>query len=117
MANGAPKGKAAAARDEKAQDVTGNFRGIKLKLPSKLPAVVALDVAEMQACTDDSKQLGILWRLLSGILGDDLSRIRQKIAEDNDAMDDLGALFEELLATITEPYSLTPGESVASGKP
>lgn len=117
MADGGKK-KAAASAAAKVKPVVGDFRGIELSLPPKLPGVLALDLAELSNSEGDvSAQLGILWRTLKAVLGDDLYKVRDKFAEDGDGFEDLGSFIEEVVESITKPYSLTPGESSASGKP
>ena len=94
------------------------FRGIALTLPPKMPAVFALDMAEIQAQDPDNVDLGSTYRLLVGLIGQDQWRkVRDKIGEDGDSMDDLGAVLTEIMGAITGAYDAEPGESSASAAP
>lgn len=115
-ANGAPTReqaqKAIAELGDKPRE--GDFRGLKLRLPPKLPATFALDMAELQALSDDTN-LGPTYRLIVGVIGEEQWRaMRGVIAESGDSMDEIGLILEELLKALTEPYGVTPGESEAS---
>ncbi|MGZ6587106.1 MAG: hypothetical protein ACXVHX_22685 [Solirubrobacteraceae bacterium] len=99
---------ATAAAEVNDEPKVGLFRGVEFTLPPKLPATVALDIAEMQAGGDN---LGSLWRLMSGVLGTgQMRRLRDKVEEDGDSFDEIEPLFNEFIALIVGPYGLTPGE-------
>lgn len=107
---------AAAVAEVKNEPIKSDFRGVEITLPPKIPAVLALDLAEMRSTDDDMEALGVLWRILHTVLGDDVVKVRNKVADGDDGLEDLGSLMEELLTAITAPYSMTPGESSASDK-
>ena len=103
--------KAIAELGDKPRNTT--FRGVKLTLPSKMPATFAFDVAEMQA--GNGTDLGVLHRLMVGFMGDDQWRaVRDKIASDGSPMDDLGDIITELFDSLTSAYGVSLGESSAS---
>lgn len=90
------------------------FRGVALTLPPKLPATFALDMAAVQA-SEGENNLGPIYNLLVGSLGvEQWGKVREKIAQDGDSMDDIGEILQELLEAITAPYNMEPGESPAS---
>jgi hypothetical protein len=91
-----------------------DFRGLALTLPPILPATFGLDMAELQA-SEGHNNLGPMYRLVVGVIGEEQwQAVREHIADRADTMDDIGAIYEELLAACTEPYGVTPGESEAS---
>lgn len=94
----------------------GVFRGIALTLPPKLPATWALDMASVQAgASAGSNDLGPTYQLFVGVLGvEQWIKVRNKIGEDGQGMDEIGEIFSELLEAITAPYGVTTGESPAS---
>lgn len=91
----------------------GVFRGIALTLPPKLPATWALDMATVQAgASAGSHDLGPTYRLFVGVLGvQQWIKVRNKIGEDGQGMDEIGEIFSELLGAITAPYGVSTGES------
>ena len=92
----------------------GDFRGVKLTLPAKLPATFIFDVAEMQA-DEDGTDLAVMHRLMVGLLGDDQWRaVRRKVADDGDSLDDITPLMEEMFGAVTGAYGVELGESEAS---
>src|ERR687889_1501312 len=94
------------------------FRGIALTLPPKMPATFALDMAEIQAQDTETVDLGATYRLLVGLIGHaQWRKVRDKIGEDGDSMDDLGAVLTEIMSAITGAYDAKPGESSASATP
>ena len=91
----------------------GDFRGVTLTLPAKLPATFAMDLAEVQATRDSD--LGPTYRLIVGVIGPrQWGAIRDKLADDGDDMEALGEVFGEILTSVMAPYNTTPGESPAS---
>lgn len=102
-----------AIADMRERDRVADFRGVKFTLPPKLPATFIFDVGEMQA--GDGTDFGAVHRLMVGLLGAEQWRnVRDKIAADGDAMDDMLSLMEELFDSVTKPYGVELGESEAS---
>lgn len=92
----------------------GDFRGLKLRLPPKLPATFALDMAEVQA-SEGGSNMAPTYRLIVGLIGESQwHAVRDFVAQSGDTMDDIGKILEELIGACTEPYGVTPGESEAS---
>jgi hypothetical protein len=92
----------------------GNFRGLKLTLPSKLPATFALDMAEVQA-SEGGANMAPTYRLIVGLIGEEQWRaVRDLVADSGESMDEIGTILEQLIGACTEPYGVTPGESEAS---
>lgn len=92
----------------------GDFRGLKLKLPPKLPATFALDMAEVQA-SEGSMSMAPTYRLVVGLIGEaQWHAVRDHVAASGDSMDGIGKIIEQLITACTEPYGVTPGESEAS---
>jgi hypothetical protein len=119
-ANEAPKLRSADVATGEVVDEprSASFRGIELILPPKMPATFALDMAEIQAQDPDNVDLGSTYRLLVGLVGEQQwRRIRDKIGEDGDSMDDLGAVLTEIMGAITGAYDVESGESPASAGP
>jgi hypothetical protein len=92
----------------------GNFRGLKLTLPSKLPATFALDMAEVQA-SEGGANMAPTYRLIVGLIGaEQWHAVRDHIAASGESMDEIGRILEQLIGACTEPYGVTPGEPEAS---
>ncbi|MES2867618.1 MAG: hypothetical protein V4703_12820 [Actinomycetota bacterium] len=115
-ANGKTPAKAAKAALAELADASriSHFRGVALMLPPKLPATFALDMAEVQA-SQGQQELGPTYTLLVGLLGrGQWRKVRDKIAEDGDSMEQIGDVLQEVFKAIMDPYDVTPGESPAS---
>lgn len=99
----------------------GEFRGVTLQLPAKLPGTVAFDLGAMQNAQvkgDTMKMLGSMFRFIESVLGDEgLEAVRQKLADDGDSMDEVSSFVTDLVGAITSPYAVTPGESTPSETP
>lgn len=111
-ANGRAPKKAAEAAIAELTDTPrlGVFRGITLTLPAKLPATFALDMAAVQA-SESKNDLGPIYTLIVGSVGpQQWAKVRDKIAADGDSTDAIGDILNELLAAITDPYNVEPGE-------
>lgn len=92
----------------------GDFRGLKLTLPPKLPATFALDMAEVQA-SEGAMSMAPTYRLIAGLIGEaQWHAVRDHVAASGDSMDDIGEIIQQLIMACTEPYGVTPGESQAS---
>lgn len=88
----------------------GDFRGVKIALPPKLPATFALDMAEVQA-TQGGADMGPMYRLIVGLIGSEQWRaVRDSIATTGESMDDLGEILKDLVVAVTAPYGMEPGE-------
>lgn len=106
---------AKAVADMKDKPKKGDFRGIALTLPAQMPAVFVFDVAEAEEALRDGQGFGPLRRLMIGFIGEDQWRaVRQKIADEQQTLDDLGEIVDELFASIFAPYGVTAGKSSAS---
>ncbi len=103
--------KAAAARTEKTNTDAHVFewRGHKLTLPDRLPATVAFDLAELQEPGNQS--MSPMFRFLAGLIGtEQLALVRDQIAKDGDALDELEQILAELLDGVLGAFGMNLGE-------
>lgn len=103
--------KAGAARAETKKPPAAKtfaWRGIQLKLPDRLPATVAFDLADLET---SEEALTPLFRFITGLIGSDqLARVRTKVAEDNDSLDDLPDILSGIVSSILDEYGMSVGE-------
>jgi hypothetical protein len=86
----------------------GVFRGAALTLPLPvIPATFAMDVAEMQA----TRNAGMLYSIVVNLAGaDGWAKIRAKVAEDGDSLDDWEGTVIEIIGSVTDPYEVDEGK-------
>lgn len=86
----------------------GTFRGAVLTLSRpELPATFAMDLAEMQA----SRNIGMLYTLVVDLAGDDgWRKIRAKVAEDGDSLDDFDGTVKDIISAVSDPYEVDEGK-------
>ncbi len=90
---------------------TSAFRGIDLTLPAQMPAAFSFDIAEVQYDLAEGNGLGGLHRLMVDFLGaEQWRKVRKKITEDGQSLDELGAIVTELMGMIVEPYGAEAGK-------
>jgi hypothetical protein len=103
---GAPK-TGAPSRAKKDQPKSVDFRGLKLKLPAKLPGTILFDIAEIEA----GKDLKGTMEFLRSLVGDgQYEAIRAKVAEDAIPFSDVIDVLEKLVGDILDEGGLGLGE-------
>lgn len=104
----APSKKGAAARSEKnGKPKTVNFRGLKLKLPAKLPGTILFDLADLESGND---LRGTMEFLKSLVGAEQYQAIRNKVAEDEIGIDEVDTVLLSLMESILESSGLSQGE-------
>lgn len=100
--------KGAAARSEKKGKVkTVNFRGLKLKMPAKLPGTILFDLADLESGND---LRGTMEFLKSLVGAEQYQAIRNKVAEDGIGIDEVDTVLLSLIESILESSGLSRGE-------
>lgn len=104
-------GAAAASAEANGKQPEIDFRGVKFKLPAKLPGSLALKFTD-----DPEEQPAMVRSLIRSALGaDQMKELSTKLDEDEVSFDDVyGILNKEILEPIFNAYNLDQGKSEAS---
>jgi hypothetical protein len=104
----APRKKGAAARSEKSGKAkVVDFRGLELKLPTKLPGTILFDLADLETGND---LRGVTEFLKSVVGAGQYQAIRNKVAEDGITIDEVDQVLLGLFEDILETAGLGSGE-------
>jgi hypothetical protein len=103
----APKKGAAARSEKKNTPKAVDFLGLKLKLPAKLPGTILFDLADLESGND----LRGTMEFIKSLVGpDQYQAIRNKVAEDEIALEKVDGVLLKLLEDILEASGLSQGE-------
>ena len=111
----APAGAADAAQAEAADETkVYEWRGIELELPAKLPGDLAFAYADLEA---SGESMGAIVSVVRSLVGEDNVRlVRNKIAEDGVALDEVNGVLAGLVNGAFALYGMAEGDSDASQK-
>jgi hypothetical protein len=87
--------------------ITFTWRGAEFTRPARLPITVAFQLAELE----DSDDIAQIIRFIGLVVGDaELAKLKAKLAEDGDALTDLGEVAGEFIGAAFEATGDDPGE-------
>ncbi len=103
------KGEAARAEKKADENLTYDFRGLKLDLPKKLPLSVAFKYRRIMKDRDGS-QFAFL-DLLEGVIGaDQYELVEQKLDEEGLTIETDAEVLTDLIDGVMEALGTSPGE-------
>lgn len=106
----APTPGAAAVGETDDTPKTVEWRGLQFTLPPVLPGELIFDFADLE----DAEGTGPIVRLLRSMLGDQVAKVRKKIAEDEVPLAEADGVLSDLISTVFDAYGVSAGESEAS---